>query len=277
MRWIWVCLLVVMTTSAGWGDEVSEALSNARKLLRKGDAQAAIPFAQKAVEKDPKSLEAAMILGDSYSSLRKQREAIEQYERALKIDPTFLIAQDRRGGERFKLGQVEESLVDFDAFLKANPQETPSHWRRGISYYYVGKYPEGAKQFYDGRQVFGADVENAFWHYLCNARQSGVEKARASILKVDEDRRVPMMKIYDLIQGKCLAADVIETAEKAKLGESEKNEALFYGHLYVALNYEAEGKKAECRKHLEIAVEKHPIGHYMWDVAKVHLDRVKMK
>ena len=277
MRLIWAVMLCLMPFVSVRADEALEAIVNARKMLRKGDAQAALPIAQKAVEKDPKSIEAALILGDVFSSLRKQREAIEQYERVLKIDPTFLIAQDRRGGERFKLGQVVESIADFDAFLKANPQEEPRHWRRGISYYYVGKYPEGAKQFYDGRMVFGADVENAFWHYLCNARQSGIEKARAGILKVDEDRRVPMMKVYELIQGKCLPAEVIETVEKAKLEAAEKNEALFYGHLYVALNYEAEGKKEECRKHLEIAVEKHPIGHYMWDVAKVHLDRVKMK
>ena len=30
-------------------------------------------------------------------------------------------------------------------------------------------------------------------------------------------------------------------------------------------------------EHLTTAVEKYPIGHYMWDVANVHLARMKKK
>src|SRR5262249_28537182 len=144
------------------------------------------------------------------------------------------------------------------------------HWQRGISYYYAGRFADGAAQFQLGQLAFGNDVENAFWHYLCNARQEGVEKARQNILKVGRDRRVPMMKIYDLIQGKARPEDIIMTPEDAKLKDEARNEALFYAQLYVALNYEAEGDAKKCLEHMEEA-HKHKIGHYMWDVANVHL------
>ena len=156
--------------------------------------------------------------GEAYAAQRKHAEAIKDYDAALASDKSFAIAVDHRGGERFKLGMIQESIDDFNTYLKAFPKDEPGHWRRGISFYYAGKYAEGAKQFYDGRVVFGADVENAFWHFLCNARQDGVEKARKSLLKLDgDDRRVPLMRVYEMLQGKAKPKEVIDAVGKADL------------------------------------------------------------
>jgi lipoprotein NlpI len=256
--------------------DADEFIKKARAALRDGDAAAALEAAKKAVEADPKSQVAVFLRGEAYAAQRKHTEAIKDYNAAWALDKTYLIAIDRRGGEQFKLGQVAESIEDFNTYLKAFPSEEPKHWRRGISFYYAGKYAEGAKQFYDGREVFGADVENAFWHYLCNARRDGVEKAKASLLALDgPDKRVPMMRVYDLLQGKAKPADVIRTAEEAKLSGEQKTEALFYANLYVGLYYEAHGDAAKAKEHLTTAAEKHKIGHYMWDVANVHVGRMK--
>jgi len=278
MRRLLCTLAVLSLATASPAAEADEMIKKARAALKKGDAAAALAAAQKAVELEPKSPEALLTRGDAYAAQHKHAEAIKDYEAALALDKTFLIAVDRRGGERFKLGQVAESIEDFDTYLKTYPKDEPGHWRRGISYYYAGKYAEGARQFYDGRKVFGADVENAFWHYLCNARKDGLEKARQNILALDgADKRQPMMRIYDLIRGKAKPEEVVETAEKAKLDAEDRNEALFYAHLYVGLNYEAEGDAKKCLEHITRAVEKHPIGHYMWDVGNVHLKLMKKK
>jgi lipoprotein NlpI len=271
------CVIVVSTLTSGLAaGEADEFIKQARAALKSGDAVAAMAAARKAVEADPKSPVAVFLRGEAHAAQRKHAEAIKDYDAAWVLDKTYLIAIDRRGGERFKLGQIQESIDDFNTYLKAFPKDEPGHWRRGISYYYAGKYAEGAKQFYDGRVVFGADVENAFWHYLCNARKDGVEKAKANLLALDgPDKRVPMMRIYDLLQGKAKPQEVIETAEKAKLDGDEKTEALFYAHLYVGLYYEAHGDAAKAKEHLRTAAGKHKIGHYMWDVANVHVGRMK--
>ena len=266
-------LFPLLSTAA----DAEELIKAARGQLRKQNIEAALKSAEEAVKADPKNPAAFLIRGDVQAFLRKHTEALKDYESAIQLDKSFVVAVDRRGGERFKLGMVKESIEDFDAFLKQNPKEEPGHWRRGISYYYVGKFTEGAKQFDDGRVVFGNDVENAFWHWLCLSRKDGVEKATKTILKVGEDTRVPMMKIYDLILGKIKPAEVIETAEKAKLEEADKNEALFYANLYVGLYYEANGNAAKCKEHLTTAVEKHKISHYMWDVGNVHVQMLKKK
>jgi lipoprotein NlpI len=269
-------LLLAFTAVAPAADP-EPFLKEARAALRKGDAAAALEAANKAVEADPKSAVAVLTRGEAYAAQRKHDEAIKDFDATLALDPKYLLAVDRRGAERFKLGQIDESITDFNTYLKAFPKEEPGHWRRGISFYYAGKYTEGAKQFYDGRTVFGADVENAFWHFLCNARKDGLEKARKELLALDgPDPRVPMMRVYDLLQGKAKPADVIETAEKAELEGPVKTEALFYAHLYVGLYFEAAGDADKAREHMAQAVER-KIGHYMWDVANVHLTRMKKK
>lgn len=45
------------------------------------------------------------------------------------------------------------------------------------------------------------DVENAAWHFLCVARAESPEQARAALLPVGSDRRVPMRQIYEMFRG----------------------------------------------------------------------------
>jgi lipoprotein NlpI len=278
MRPAFCTLTIVVWTTTMSAAEVDELIKQARAAMKKGDAVAALAAANKAIEADPKSAAAALTRGEVYASQRKHAEAIKDFDAALALDKTYLLAVDRRGGERFKLGMIEESIQDFNTFLKAFPKEEPAHWRRGISFYYAGKYAEGAKQFFDGQVAFGADVENVFWHFLCNARKNGLESARKELLTLKgADSRIPMMRTYDMLQGKATPADVIKTAETAKLAGEDKNEAMFYANLYVALYYEAAGKPDQCREHMAAAVEKYKIGHYMWDVANVHLARMNKK
>ena len=284
MRFLPTIVILALAGPAGADDskgdkkDAANKLAEAQTALKKGDAVAAEAAAREAVTLYPKDPRAPFLLGRALAEQRKPTDAIKAFDAALALDKTFLIAVNARGGEQFKLAKVEDSIADFDTYLKANPADAPAHWQRGISLYYVGRYADGAKQFFDGQDAFGADVENVFWHYLCNSRKDGVEAARKGLLKLrGPDGRIPMMRIADLIAGKATAAEVIETAEKAKLDGEAKTEALFYAHLYVGLNYEAAGDAAKCKEHLTQAVEKHKIGHYMWDVGNVHLQRMKKK
>lgn len=278
MRFLAATFLILGSAAmSAAADDIDELFKKVRAAWKAGKNDEALKAAEEAVKLAPKNANAWFLRGESKARLRMPEEAIKDFDKAYELDNKMISAINQRGGERFKLGQVKESIEDFDAFIKANPGGYEDHWRRGISLYYVGKYAEGAKQFKAGDKVFGNDVENAFWHYLCNARADGVEKARKDILKIGKDARVPMMKVYDLIQGKAKAAEVVETAEKADLKGEDKTEALFYAHLYVGLNYEAEGDSNKALEHLTMAVEKYKISHYMWDVANVHVKLAKKK
>ena len=76
--------------------------------------------------------------------------------------------------------------------------------------------------------------------------------------------------------GTPVASFALAVKRRFQQGE-ELKEARFYARLYVALYYESEGDEKKCREYLTEAVEKYKIGHYMWDVAAVHLKLLKEK
>ena len=236
---------------------------------------AEIERAKKASLDKPDDANLLFALGSLYLKARKPEQGVETFTAAIKLKPELLEIRDRRGDAYLWLGKFTEAIEDYDAFLKANPKIGPQHWRRGIALYYAGKFEEGVKQFDTHKTVNPEDVENAAWHYLCNSKVIGGEKARKGLIEVTRDSRIPMAEIQKLFAGSLKPEDVLAVAAKAK--GAEKTSALFYANLYVALWYDAEGDAKKVREHLEIAVEKHAVPDYMWDVGNAHLKMLKAK
>ena len=216
-------------------------LQQAQRALLKNEAERTIRLADKAIAANPKDARGYLIRGAAHEALRQHAEAV----------------------------------ADFDRYLELRPRERPGHWRRGITLYYAGKYDEGRKQFEGYEKVDTNDVENAVWHFLCNARRVGIDKAREAMLKVGRDNRVPMMEVYDLYRGKAKPADVLAAAEGGKVLADERKQRLFYAHLYLGLYHDATGDKPKALEHMALAEGKYRVVHYMGDVAHVHADLLR--
>jgi lipoprotein NlpI len=257
------------------GDTVEDYLDGARRALRNMEADKARELADKAIAADSKEARGYVLRGISYAALRQHDKAIADFTKCLDLNPKLALAYNERGSEQFKLGRIRESLADFDNFLKLQPKAAPGHWQRGISLYYAGRFADGRKQFQDGEKVFPDDVENAVWHFLCNAKLKGLGKARGDILKIGKDKRIPMMDVYDLFLDKCKPADVLAAAEAGEAPAELRKQQRFYAHLYLGLYYDATGDKRKALEHLTLAADKYRIGHYMADVAHVHAERLR--
>jgi lipoprotein NlpI len=255
--------------------DVNDLLDKGRAALAKGAAKQALELADKAVEAEPKNAEARLFRGVVHETLGDHAEAIADFDRVLELDPKAAEAYNHRGSEQFKLGHVAESLADFDRFLELRPDERPGHWKRGISLYYLGKFDAGRKQFEGYEKVDTNDVENAVWHYLCTARLLGPDKARAALLKIGKDARVPMTEVYALFGGKAKPEDVLAAAEEGRPSAAELRQRLFYAHLYLGLYAEVNGDKKEALEHMGKAAGEYRIGHYMGDVARVHAELLR--
>jgi lipoprotein NlpI len=214
--------------------------------------------------------------------------AIADYDKAIALDPNFAQAYQRRGVAHFMLGRVKESVADFDKFLDLRPDERPQHWQRGIALYYARRYEDAAKQFELHKTVNPDDVENAAWHFLCVARWKGVDAARANLIPVTGDARVPMAQVQQMFAGQATPEDVLAAADAGPgaVGASgrvdpivvaRKNRQLFYAHLYIALYEEALDHPDKVKEHLTLAVDKYPVPDYMHGVAKVHLQMLNAK
>ena len=173
-----------------------------------------------------------------------------------------------RAVDAFEQGRFVESAAAFDELAKAIPDRAPELWQRGIALYYAGRYDDCRRQFESHRTVNPDDVENAVWHFLCVARGESPAKARAALLPVGPDARVPMREVYQMFRGTL-------TPERVLSAAGSQPAALFYAHLYVGLYFEAQGMSARALEHIKIAAEDRfeRQGGYMHMVARVHARR----
>ncbi|MBI3462354.1 MAG: tetratricopeptide repeat protein [Planctomycetes bacterium] len=210
----------------------------------------------------------------SLEELLAKARSIADYDAVIARFPRSAEAHDRRGSEHFKQGNIAASIADFDRAIALEPAREPGHWKRGISYYYAAEFEKGQQQFEGYQTVDDNDVENAVWRFLCMARRLGVGPARKAMLKIGADPRVPMMQVYDLYRGELQPDDVLAAARNGDPSPPELNQRLFYAHLYLGLYYDATGNREQALRHVTSA-EEHKIGHYMWDVARVHAERLR--
>jgi lipoprotein NlpI len=253
------------------------SLAKGIKALEAGDYRQAVQHFTDSLNKDPKNVEAWWNLAVAHDRLGLHEQALADCHKVLELDPKAGGILDLRGAILFKLGKFKESLADFDRYLELFPDKKAGHWQRGITCYYAGRYEDGYRQFEAYEQVDTNDVENAVWHYLCLAKHAGVEAARKKLLKIGKDQRVPMMVVYDLFAGKCKPEDVLAACDKVKDAPDKLRRALFYAHLYLGLYYDVHGDARRALEHLNEATEKYRIDHYMWDVARVHRDVLKVE
>jgi len=175
-------------------------------------------------------------------------------------------ATQARAEADFENGRFAESAAAFDSLAKADPAQAPYLWQRGIALYYAGRYNDCRRQFESHRTVNPNDVENAAWHFLCVARAESPAKARAALLPVGPDARVPMRQVYQMFRGTLTPEQVLSAAGSQPDGQ-------FYAHLYLGLYFEALGMKDRALEHIKIAAADRfeRDGGYMHMVARVHL------
>jgi lipoprotein NlpI len=172
----------------------------------------------------------------------------------------------------FERGRIMESAAGFDALARARPDLAPELWQRGITLYYAGRYADCRAQFESHRIVNPNDVENAAWHFLCVARAESVARARADLLPVGPDARVPMRQVYEMFRGTLTPEAVLKAA-------GPRPSAQFYAQLYLGLYFEALGDDRRAFEHITAAAADRfaAAGGYMHTVAKVHLGVLKQQ
>jgi len=104
------------------------------------------------------------------------------------------------------------------------------------------------------------------------ARGDSPKAARAALLPVGPDSRVPMREIYEMFRGATTADAVLKAAGTRPQGR-------FYAHLYIGLYSEAIGDQARAREQIDLAAQPQfaDAGGYMHMVAVVHQARLQNK
>lgn len=249
-----------------------QLLVSATSAYRDGRVDEAFTLVERAIKLSPGDPTGYFIRGTVFESRQEYDKALSDYDRVVELSPTLPLAYNRRGGLRFKLGDFDGSIADFDREIELDPAKNANHWQRGLSYYYAGRWEDCRRQFeLSFKTVNPNDYENGIFHFLCRARERGVERARRAMLPIEGDERVPMKQIYDLYRGAGSVEDVLVAAEAGASTAAELRDRLFYAHLYVGLYHDAAGEPAAARERISEAVDNFPIAHYMWDVGRIRL------
>lgn len=278
-RWISFVLLVlaILPEARAAGDEIDTLLRAADNALKNGKPAEAIALAGKILATEPQHFRALLYRANAHEQLRDYPKAVTDYDAVLKLNTNAALVFQRRGEAHFRLGRFKESIADFDRVIELRPAQAPQHWQRGIALYYAGRYEDGRKQFELHQTVNSRDVENAVWHFLCVARASGVEKARAALISIEGDARVPMAQVHALFADKAKPEDVLAAAKAGSPPADQLDTQLFYAHLYLGLYYEAMGDARLAREHIFKAATGFKADHYMGDVARVHAQVLRGK
>ncbi len=251
-------------------ETADQLLRQAQSAFSGGKADEALSLAKKAAEAEPKNPRTHFVLGRILETMHRDADAVSAYSRVIEIDAKSAEPYQTRGWVYFRLGKFKESIADFDAYIERNPGSAPHHWQRGIVLYYAGRFDDGRKQFESHQTVNPSDVENAVWHFLCNVRVNGIEKARAQFIKISGDGRIPMAEVHALFAGTGSEEKVLAAAKAGNPSANDLRQRLFYAHLYLGLYFEALGDPKKTREHIEKSAKDFSENHAMGDVARVH-------
>lgn len=270
-------LLAFSSCSPAAEQKSQELLRQARAAFERGKGNEAVSLTTKAIEAEPGNYRGYVFRAQLHVGLKQHDKAVADFTRVIELEPKLAEAYQHRGSEHFKLGHIAESIADFDKYIELVPRQASHHWQRGISLYYAGRFADGRKQFESHQAVNPNDVENAVWHFLCVARGAGLEQARASLIPIQGDTRVPMMEIHALFAGKARPEDVLAAAKSGDQRTGFLERKFFYAHLYLGLYYEAIGDARQAREHIFQAAEKSEDNDYMGDVARIHAELLRRK
>ncbi len=106
----------------------------AAEYLKLGMVSESVSQGEEAVQKDPKNLDAHLLLGGLYSSLKFYPKAMTQYETVLKLNPKNTEAPLYIGAIYTEQKQYEKAIKFFEGLTK-NPDYNSAH----LAWYYVGR------------------------------------------------------------------------------------------------------------------------------------------
>ena len=270
-------LATVLVLFAAQVHSEESAYARALGLAQGGKSDEAISVITQALAVDSKDTSLYTLRSKIYSKLKNHAKAADDLNHVAQSGEAS--AFRHAGAEYFFAGKFADSIAAFDAYAKHFPDQAPHLWERGISLYYAQRYAEGRKQFEEHKSVNPHDVENAAWHFICAAKEMGVDAARKSILFIDttQDTRVPMKEVYLLFKGEGKPEDVLAAATAGHPDAETLKNNLCYAHLYLGLYAEALNDEKSARAHLEKAAVEFAQEHYMGQVARVHWALLKDK
>lgn len=103
----------------------------------------------KAMEIDPKNVNAYNNRGSVYASTGEYLMAISDCTKAIGIDPKFAASYYNRGRIYGSLGEYRKAISDFTKAIELDSDRIEVYYDRGLAYYMTGEYEEAVDDYTD--------------------------------------------------------------------------------------------------------------------------------
>jgi tetratricopeptide (TPR) repeat protein len=111
------------------------------------DYKKALPYFEKAVNKDPGYSEAYFQIGYCNGGLGRYGEAIEAFKQAIRIKPDDAEAYYNLGWTYDKLGRYTEAIEAFKQAIRIKPDYAEAYYNLGWTYDKLGRYTEAIEAY----------------------------------------------------------------------------------------------------------------------------------
>ncbi len=236
------------------------------------------PTSQQKPNRTDRSVAQLLQKAKSLTAEKKFAKALAPLKEAAGLAPKSPAVWMQLANGQFIAGKFKDCIASYDHVIELDASSQPHLWQRGLALYYANEFELGKAQFETHQKVNSADVENSVWHLLCAAKieglaNEGLEKARANMIPIEGDARIPMAEVFKMFAGKITPTEVLDVARDTT-NRADRRKYEYYAFLYIGLYEEMLGHPQAARKALAKAATLNPYqpGVLMGQVARVHLE-----
>jgi len=180
-----VALVIVLAALPGAGQEqnpnsAGAHFGEAQKLLRQGNADAALQEAREGLKLAPQSVEGLDLVGIVYARKQDYGRAVEAFEQALKIDPRSARTLDGLGNSYLAQQKIELAEKAFRQTLRYHPADREANYNLGLLFlsqkdprqaivYFARVRPQGSEVLFNLTQAY----------FAAGQKSKGLELARS--------------------------------------------------------------------------------------------------
>src|SRR5260221_4892561 len=123
-------------------DSLADLIGRGRALNAQGKYAEALPLFQRALERDPRSVDAWLTAGYTLGNMGRYAEALVALDRALALNPNSARAWSNKGAALNGRRRDEEELAAYDRALALDPQYAKAWSNKGYALLNLKRYPE---------------------------------------------------------------------------------------------------------------------------------------
>lgn len=159
--------------------------------------------AEEAIRKDPKNVEARLLLGGLYLSLKLFPKAVIQYETVLKMQPNNVEAPVYLGAAYTELKQYDKAVKFFESLIRNDDYNTPH-----LAYYYIGRvrseqkgetYQKAALKAYEKAIELKPDFLDGYIAIASYYTQKGQDAKAMALYKKFQKEQGPSPKVAEIL------------------------------------------------------------------------------